>query len=59
MTQSDAVLTLPAGLPQLHSAICDEINFEGIINEQLVLGQRSLSLVSGCPVETPTDQYPV
>jgi len=36
MTQSDTVLTLTAGPSQLISAICDEIDFEGIVNKRLI-----------------------
>lgn len=47
MTQSDTVLTLLAGPSQLISAICDEINFEEIINEQLVWDKDRCHLSPG------------
>jgi hypothetical protein len=36
MAQTDQILTLSAGTSQLISAICDEIGFEEVQNEQLI-----------------------
>ncbi|MFS0647492.1 IS1634 family transposase [Siminovitchia sp. 179-K 8D1 HS] len=47
MTQSDTVLTLSAGPSQLLSAICDEIDFEKMINDQLVWDKDRCHLSPG------------
>ncbi|WP_243293180.1 IS1634 family transposase, partial [Bacillus sp. FJAT-47783] len=47
MTQTDQILTLSAGPSQLISAICDEIGFEKIINEQLEWDKNRCHLSPG------------
>ncbi|WP_243293126.1 DUF4277 domain-containing protein, partial [Bacillus sp. FJAT-47783] len=47
MTQTDQIFTLSAGPSQLISAICDEIGFEKIINEQLEWDKNRCHLSPG------------
>ena len=47
MKQTDKILTLDPGPSQLISAICDEINLEAILNEQLVWDKGRCHLSPG------------
>jgi hypothetical protein len=47
MAQTDQILTLSAGPSQLISAICDEIGFEKLLNEQLDWDKKRSHLSPG------------